>query len=279
MSQRIATVSAFVTAALLAGLAAFASPAEAQCRRSWICSNLQVSVGVSAGVFIGPVAPPPPPQVVYVQPVPQPPVVVYQPQPQVVYVQPQVQARAVAILPAATAPALPEPTWGLHAELGAMGLRDTAMAGGALALRLRPTPWFGVDLGLGSYAGIDAQDRDRVEVPFTANALFFVNPQSQLQLYVLGGLGVSYAEVGNSFGSFESDDFFATRSFTHVGGQLGVGVEWRLGRHFALNTDLRGFVRTRTDDDGAPEFIDPDTGDSTNTSGGLYWTAGATLYL
>jgi opacity protein-like surface antigen len=185
----------------------------------------------------------------------------------------------VAILPAAPAPVLPEPTWGLHAELGAMGLRDTAMAGGGLALRLRPTPWFGVDLGLGSYGGIDAQNRDRVEVPFTANALFFVNPQSQLQLYVLGGLGVSYAEVGNAFGSGEPGDLFGTRNFTHFGGQLGVGVEWRLGRHFALNTDLRGFVRTRTDDDGAPEFIDPDTGDSTNTSGGVYWTAGATLYL
>jgi opacity protein-like surface antigen len=279
MSQRIATVAALFTAALLAGLAASASPAEAQCRRAWACSSLQISVGVSGGVYIGPMAPPPPPQVVYVQPVPQPPVVVYQPQPQVVYVQPQVQARAqaVAILP--TAPALPEPTWGLHAELGAMGLRDTAMAGGGLALRLRPTPWFGVDLGVGSYGGVDAQDRDRVEVPFTANALFFVNPQSQLQLYVLGGLGVSYAEVGNAFGSFDSDDFFATRSFTHFGGQLGLGVEWRLSHHFALNTDLRGFVRTRTDDDGAPEFIDADTGNSTNTSGGLYWTAGATLYL
>jgi opacity protein-like surface antigen len=259
MSQRIATVAALFTAALLAGLAASASPAEAQCRRAWACSSLQISVGVSGGVYIGPMAPPPPPQVVYVQP--------------------QVQARAqvVAVLPAA--PALPEPTWGLHAELGAMGLRDTAMAGGGLALRLRPTPWFGVDLGVGSYGGVDAQDRDRVEVPFTANALFFVNPQSQLQLYVLGGLGVSYAEVGNAFGSFDSDDFFATRSFTHFGGQLGLGVEWRLSHHFALNTDLRGFVRTRTDDDGAPEFIDADTGNSTNTSGGLYWTAGATLYL
>ena len=84
MSQRIATVSALFTAALLAGLAASASPAEAQCRRAWACSSLQISVGVSGGVYIGPMAPPPPPQVVYVQPVPQPPVVVYQPQPQVV---------------------------------------------------------------------------------------------------------------------------------------------------------------------------------------------------
>ena len=279
MSKRIASITTFVTASLLAGLAAFASPAEAQCRRAWGCASLQVSVGVgvTGGVYIGPMVPPPPPPVVYVQPQPQPPVVVYQPQPQVVYVQPRAQV-VVGLQPVAPV-ALPEPTWALHADVGAMGLRDTAMAGGTLALRLRPTPWFAVDFGLGSYGGFDGQDRSRVELPLTVNALVFVNPQSQLQLYLLGGLGVSYAEVGSAgFGSLGSDPF-ASRNFTYVGGQLGVGLEWRLSRHFALNTDLRGFVRTRTDDDGAPEFIDPDTGATTNTSGGVYWTAGATLYL
>ena len=62
MSKRIASITTFVTASLLAGLAAFASPAEAQCRRAWGCANLQVCGGVSVrgGVYIGPMAPPPP---------------------------------------------------------------------------------------------------------------------------------------------------------------------------------------------------------------------------
>jgi len=294
MSKRIASITASVTLSLLASIVALTvtPTAEAQCRPgSWLCAQaqVQVGVGVSGSVYIGPtvVPPPPPPQVVYIQPQqPQPPVVIYQPQPQpqVVY-QPQPQVVYVQQQPQVSLQPLPpvqlrEPRWGVHGELGAMMSNRISMGGGAVAFRMRPSPWFAVDLGIGTYGGIDYDGNDRFEIPITANALFFVNPQSRLQLYFLAGVGLSYAHVdslGFTGSSGFGGDFFG-RDFSYAGGQLGIGLEWRLGRHFALNTDLRGFIRTRTDDSSTPEFVDPATGATTNTSGGVYWTGGATIY-
>jgi len=294
MSKRIASITASVTLSLLASIVALTvtPTAEAQCRPgSWLCAQVQVGVGVGVGgsVYIGPaLPPPPPPQVVYIQPQqPQPPVVIYQPQPQpqVVYVQPQPQVvyvqqqrQQVSLQPLPPVQ-LREPRWGVHGEIGAMVSGNTAMGGGSVAIRMRPSPWFAVDLGIGAYSGIDYEGNDRVEIPLTANALFFVNPQSRLQLYFLAGVGLSYAHASNF--AFDSSGFsgdFFGRDFSYVGGQIGIGLEWRLGRHFALNTDLRGFIRTRTDDDSRPEFVDPATGATTDTSGGVYWTGGATIY-
>lgn len=286
MSTRIASIASSVTLSLLATLTTLAltQTAEAQCLPgSWACAQIQV--GVSGGVFIGPSVPPPPPQVVYVQPQPQPPVVIYQPQPQpqVVYVQPgpQVYVQQPGLQP--LAPAQPPPArWGLHAELGAMGTGGIAMGGGAVAFRMRPSSWFALDLSIGSYGGSDFDGNARVEVPLTANALFFVNPQHRLQLYLLAGLGASYAQVDTTaydpilHGHYGYSSY--TTDYSYFGGQLGIGLEWRLSRGFALNTDVRGFVRGRTDGGSTPEFTDPDTGATTNTSGGAYWTLGATLY-
>jgi hypothetical protein len=43
---------------------------------------------------------------------------------------------------------------------------------------------------------------------------------------------------------------------------------------------MRGFLRGRTDGNGAaPEFTDPKTGNTTNTSGGLLFTGGMTFYF
>ena len=290
MSKRIASITLSLLAALVA--LTVAPTAEAQCiPGSWLCAQVHVGVGVgvSGSVYIGPSMPPPPPQVVYVQPQPQPPVVIYQPQPQpqVVYVQPQqqqvvyVQQQPQVVVGGGLRPLapmqLPEPRWGVHGEIGAMAMDNVAMGGGSVALRFRPSPWFALDVGIGSYAGSDHNNDDRVEVPFTANGLFFVNPQNRLQLYILGGLGASYAHV-DSFGIGSGFDSFFGRDFTYFGGQAGVGLEWRVGRNFALNTDLRGFIRTRTDGGETPEFISA-TGQTTDTSGGFYWTLGATLYL
>lgn len=289
MSKRIASITASVTLSLLASIVALTvtPTAEAQCRPgAWLCAQVQVGVGVGGSVYIGPtVPPPPPPQVVYIQPQqPQPPIVIYQPQPQpqVVY-QPQpqvvyVQQQQVSLQPLPPVQ-LREPRWGVHGEIGAMTSNRIAMVGGTVAFRMRPSPWFAVDLGIGTYGGIDYDGNDRVEIPLTANALFFVNPQSRLQFYFLAGVGLSYAHVDSLgfSGTGGFDDVFG-RDFSYAGGQLGIGLEWRLGRHFALNTDLRGFIRSRTDDSSTPEFVDPATGATTNTSGGVYWTGGATIY-
>jgi hypothetical protein len=59
-----------------------------------------------------------------------------------------------------------------------------------------------------------------------------------------------------------------------------LGVEGRVTRHFALGGDLMGFLRWRSDRHASrnPEFIDPVSGRTTNTSGGGLLRLGATFY-
>jgi hypothetical protein len=157
---------------------------------------------------------------------------------------------------------------GLHFDFGGTFGPQVVMGGFQGALRFRPKEHVGIDLGSGYFAGNDYQGFYRTEIPLTANALFFVNPQHKLQLYFLIGPGLSFGRV---------EMFNEVRHMTHVGGQAGMGVEWRLARAFALNVDVRGILRHRIDSDPRPEFIDGTR--STNTSGGAMLTFGGTLYF
>ncbi len=259
------------------GAAAVALPtstAEAQCSPgAFVCAE----VHLGGSIHFGPPAPPPPPrtQVVIVQeapPPPPPPVVVYQPAPPppttVVYAEAQPAPVAVQydVQPVQLG-------IGLHGHIGGMFSDSVHMGGATGAFRLRPNDGhLALDLGIGVYAGQDYNGWDRAEVPLTADLMLFVNPESRLQLYGLAGVGVSFAHAEDPF------DFGASRDYAYFGGELGVGLEWRLSRWFALNGDIRGFVRERVDDDPQPEFIDED-GRTTDTSGGVLGTLGATVYF
>lgn len=285
-------IRSLVIAATLSGLALLANEqtAEAQCPPgSTFCAQVQFGVPVPpppAVVYVQP-APPPPPPVIVVRPAP-PPVVVYQPAPPppppappaVVYV----QARPA---PAPTpAPAPREPHIGLHGHIGGMLSDEVDMGGATAALRLRPSSHIGLDLGIGAYGGRDYYDRERLEIPLTADLLFFFNPEDKLQLYGLAGAGVSFAAVNTdeNYDHYCNDydgycDTFE-EEYAYIAGEVGLGLEWRIGRHFALNTDVRGFLRQRVDDqaDSNPEFINSN-GESTNTSAGALLTLGATVYF
>ncbi|HSN81841.1 MAG TPA: hypothetical protein VLS88_04640 [Polyangiales bacterium] len=157
---------------------------------------------------------------------------------------------------------------GLHFDVGGTLGRDVTMGGFNGALRFRPKPHVGIDLGSGYFVGHDFQGFYRTEIPVTANVLFFVNPQHKLQVYFLIGPGASFGKV---------DTLNEVRRMTHVGGQAGLGLELRLARAFALNFDARGVIRHRVDSDPRPEFVDGTR--STNTSGGALLTFGATFYF
>ena len=95
-----------------------------------------------------------------------------------------------------------------------------------------------------------------------------------MQLYFLAGFGWSGATVTDNATGDQAN-------YSYFGGQAGGGLEFRLGRHFALNADVRGFIRGRTDAGAqmAPEYVDPQTGRTTNTSGGGIITGGMTFYF
>lgn len=258
------------------GLLAAASQASAQCvPGSLFCAQVNVGGTVSVGGYVD-VAPPPPPPPVIVAPPPPPPVVIYQPPPAppppppVFYQPPPMYPPPIYMQPPMRQPR--DRRFGLHLDLGYMGTDRIQMAGADFGPRFRPSPFIGVDLGIGMYGGQDYNLNGRVEFPLTLNVLFYFNPQSPVQVYALLGTGVSWAHVdGGGFG--------LGQDYTYWGGQVGLGLEFRVASWLGLNLDARGFLRTRVDGGPTPEFTDSATGQTTNTSMGIYATLGASIYF
>lgn len=273
---------------------------------SWFCGEgATAPAAAPAAAAPAAAAPPPaapPPATDALQPLPSkeapkdgasPPVVVYQPQPPVVVYQPAppppvmvVQGTTTETPPAYKySPRDDYPKkneWGLNLHLlGALMGKDASpnagMGGLGFGLRYKPVPFYGIEGDLDFVGGRDYQGRTRGESAFTLNNLFFVNPKSKAQVYFLVGFGWSGARILDACTGGLCRD---STTYSYFGGQAGVGLEWRLSKHFALNGDLRGFVRGRTDKNAAyePEFRDG-AGRTTNTSGGGLLTAGMTFYF
>jgi hypothetical protein len=176
--------------------------------------------------------------------------------------------------------------WGvnLHATIGLMGndsnmSSDASMNGFGGALRFRPIPHIAIEGDVELIWGTDYNGYQRFEDAFMLNALFYANPRSAVQLKGIIGLGVGAAFLDSGTRA-NGQPVLSDETYTYAGGQLGVGVEARITRHFALDADLLGFVRWRNDRHASrnPEFVDPDTGKTTNASGGGLLRLGATFY-
>jgi hypothetical protein len=176
--------------------------------------------------------------------------------------------------------------WGvnLHVNIGLMGndelmADDAGMNGVGGALRFRPIPHIAIEGALEVLWGIDYNGFDRFEDAVLINGLFFANPRSSVQLYGIAGFGagLAYLEGGTTADGLP---VLHDQRYSYLGMQLGFGLEGRVTRHFALGGDLVGFLRSRTDRfaDDNPEFVDPDTHRTTNTSGGGLVRLGATFY-
>jgi hypothetical protein len=222
-------------------------------------------------VVVAPPPPPPQPPVVVVQQ-PPPPVIVTRPAPQPQVVEVRVPRRRVVY------DLVPAFDMGLHLQIGGIFSDRIAVGGGGAAFRIRPIEWFAIDLGGGIYGGQDYQGADRWEVPLVADLLFFFNPGDRFQFYALVGGGVSIGQQGSYVRG--GRDFVAARDLAYVGGEAGIGLEWRIGRHFALNLDVRGFLREQVGS-ASPEFVEVSGGrtQTTNTSGGFTGNVGMTFYF
>lgn len=225
----------------------------------------------------GPGTPPPPP------PPPNggaPPVVVYQPGPPVVVIQRPDKPPPYLYAPR-PAEIRPRREWGLNlhlqgALLGSNSSNDSGMGGLGLGLRFRPHPVIAIEPSIDFYGGRDYNGFRRSETAFTMSALLFATPHAKfVQLYFPVGFGWSGARVTDDTGAYDRH-----MTYSYFGMHAGVGLEFRLARHFALNTDVRGFIRGRTDDNAGsrPEFVSAD-GRATNTSGGALFTGGMTFYF
>jgi hypothetical protein len=126
--------------------------------------------------------------------------------------------------------------------------------------------------------GTDYNGFERFEDALLISGLFFANPRSAVQVYGLAGFGVAGAYLDSS--AADGTPVLRDEQYSYVGAQLGLGLEARITRHFVLGGDLIGFLRERNDRhaDENPEFVDPVTHRSTNSSGGGLVRFGATFY-
>jgi hypothetical protein len=178
--------------------------------------------------------------------------------------------------------------WGFNLHLESVLMRDdearhpdAGMGGIGFGFRYRPIPHFAFEAGLDFLGGRDYQGNERAERALLLNAIIFFNPRSKVQVYTLGGIGFSEANVrkeqldGNGVVLNDWVD-----EYSYFGAQLGLGLEWRVSRKVALDFDVIGFIRGRTDDLARvePEFTEEGTGRTTNTSGGGLGRLGITFY-
>jgi hypothetical protein len=181
--------------------------------------------------------------------------------------------------------------WGVNLRLQSALLgedperdEDAGMGGLGVSLRFRPVPHFAFDFGLDVLGGVDWNGYDRTETALSASGIVFFNPRDPVQVYALGGLSVSGADVevpADEVANANTEDDYVSREYSYFGGHLGGGIEFRVSQRVALNVDVIGFLRGRTDElaEDEPEFVDPDDPTrTTNTSGGGLLRAGLTLY-
>lgn len=176
--------------------------------------------------------------------------------------------------------------WGvnLHGVIGLMGGDDQMspnadMNGLGGAVRFRPIPHIAIEGALELVWGTDYNGFQRFEHAELINGLFYANPRSAVQLYGLAGFGFGAAYLDSGTGP-DGRPVLSDERYGYFGGQIGIGLEARLTRNFALGGDLIGFLRWRTDRyaDRNPEFVDAVTGRTTNTSSGGLLRLGATFY-
>ncbi len=280
------TVASLLAFAALAFAPSAARAQDATCPPgSWFCAEAPPAPAAPAPAAPAAAAPAAPAAAAPAAP---PPVVVYQPPPPVVVVAPAPRA-APQVYHYTPRPAVPHRQWGLNLHVAGIALGsgrtgDAGMGLIGLGLRFRPIPAFALEANVDVAGGTDYNGFRRMETMGTLNGLLYLNPKSRAQFYLLGGVGVSSARVsGDSSYLYDntiSSGYYAygDRRYTYLGGQGGAGIEIRLSRVVALNFDVRGFVRSRTDGRGAPEFVDA-SGRTTNTSGGALVNGGITFYF
>jgi hypothetical protein len=110
---------------------------------------------------------------------------------------------------------------------------NPVMGGLGIQMRSMVSKHWGLEL---SVDWLQSEDEDagfsQRTFPIMLSAMFYLFPESAINIYGLAGAGVHFTNLSYADGLFEHD-------ILEVAGQLGVGVQVKLGDHFALHADLR----------------------------------------
>ena len=118
-------------------------------------------------------------------------------------------------------------------KLGLSDMENPAMFGFGLQLRSHVSHHWGLELSADWLHGSDEeQGFSQTTVPVMLSALLFLFPDSAINPYGLFGGGVHFTTLSYDDGAFE-------HHILEVAGQLGFGVQVKLGDSFAIHGDLR----------------------------------------
>ena len=149
----------------------------------------------------------------------------------------------------------PPPKWSLGMHLTGLSpnqnLGDEGVVLGGVGghLRYRGYRW-GAELALDVVGGEFAEGHvQRLSVPMQASAMLFLLPEGTFNLYLLGGLRVVPSQITWNYSEVQGH-----QDFVEFGFHGGAGADLNLGRHFALNADLRAFGVMRSDSGPAGSY-------------------------
>jgi hypothetical protein len=148
---------------------------------------------------------------------------------------------------------------------------DAGMSGLGVGLRFMPAPFVALEPGIDGLGGRDELGRQRSETTLSFNTIFFLNPDDPVLIYGLLGVFTTSAEVK---GTAAAPVAHGGR-FSYVGGQVGAGIELRLGPALAFNCELIGYARQRNELPGPEET----SKDLRRDSGGGLVRGGMSLYF
>jgi opacity protein-like surface antigen len=149
---------------------------------------------------------------------------------------------APVVTVAAPLPPPPVPTFGIGVFAGSVDVEGNEY-GTDLGLvgRLRLSDHFRLE---GELSKTDIEDGARIDRRVGGALLYDFNPYGRFAPYILAGAGVGRAELDGMYG--------ANQGY----GEVGLGLEWRLTRQFALIGDIRaGSRQNRADDDAVQPLI------------------------
>lgn len=165
-------------------------------------------------------------------------------------------------------------TWGLQIRADGMmlpqlrpGAETPAMGGAGVSLRYRPASPVAIDVGMDVLMGVDSNGYQRREVPLAMSLLLYLVPDTVVQPYAFFGMSVAHASVDASRPEAHLSRGLSD-SYDYIGGHAGLGLDIRLATALSLSVDGLGFVRERVDAlaERYPEFIDPRSGQPSNTT-------------
>jgi hypothetical protein len=170
------------------------------------------------------------------------------------------------------------------AGIGSRWHPSYGLGGAGLDLKFRVAPHFAVELGFDVLGGRDYNQDKRLEVAGNVGGLIYFNPRSRVQVYLSGGLMGDHAKATPTASQVDlSGAGLQVRPsdlvYNHVGGYAGLGLEFFATQHLSFHLDARGLVRQKVSGSAGPEFTDPTTGRTTNTSGGVVGQGGITFYF